>query len=108
LTGNRPEVIEMYVVVHHTILDAETAFTRGQRLMTGEGAPQGVRVLQFYPSVDHSLVICLWESSTVEDVQAYVDATLGDSSENACYPVDSDAAFAERPLGLPVSAPVAA
>ena len=77
-------VRDLYVVVHHTILDAETAFTRGQRLMIGEGAPQGVRVLQFYPSVDHSLVICLWESSTVEDVQAYVDATLGDSSENVC------------------------
>src|SRR5262245_31558005 len=98
----------MYVVVHHTILDAETAFTRGQRLMTGDGAPQGVRVLQFYPSADHSLVTCLWESGSVADVQAYADATLGDSSENTCYPVDSDAAFAERPLGLPATPTVPA
>ena len=71
----------MYVVVHHTILDAETAFTRGQADDRG-GCAAGRWVLQFYPSVDHSLVIWLRESSTVEDVQAYVDATLGDSSEN--------------------------
>ena len=39
-----------------------TAFARGERLQRGEGAPQGTRVLQFYPSQDGTLVTCLWES----------------------------------------------
>lgn len=90
----------MYVVVQHRIRDAEAAFRRGERLMRNEGAPAGVRVLQFYPSRDRTAVSCLLEAGTVEAVQAYVDDTLGDSSENACYEVDAELAFAERPLGL--------
>ena len=91
----------MYTVVLHEIRDRETAFRRGRALMLGEGAPEGVRVLQFYPSRDGSRVACLLESGPVDEVQAYVDRVLGDSSVNTCYPVDDGQAFAERPLGLP-------
>ena len=91
----------MYVVVRHRIGDPATAFARGQRLISGEGAPPGVRSLQFYPSKDRSLVTCLVEADAVATVQAWVDETLGDASLNDCYAVDADIAFAERPLGLP-------
>jgi hypothetical protein len=37
----------MYVVVMHRIKNPEAAFSRGERLMKNEGAPTGVRVLQF-------------------------------------------------------------
>jgi len=97
----------MYVVVQHRITDAAAAFQRGERLMRNEGAPPGVRVLQFYPSRDRSAVCCLWEAQDLEAVQGYVDETLGDSSENACYEVDAELAFAERPLGLAASEAVA-
>jgi hypothetical protein len=90
----------MYVVVLHRIKDAPAAFSRGERLMTNEGAPSGVRVLQFYPSADRSTVTCLWEAPSVALVQTYVDSTLGDSSDNTCYGVDSDFAFARQPLGI--------
>jgi hypothetical protein len=50
----------MYVVVQHQIKDPETAFTRGERLIKNEGAPAGVRGLQFYPSADRSAVTCPW------------------------------------------------
>jgi hypothetical protein len=93
----------MYVVVHHHIKNPETAFTRGQRLIAGDGAPETVKVLQFYPSQDLTEVTCLWESDTVESVQAWVDSTLGDASSNFCYPVAAEQAFAERPLGLPAT-----
>jgi hypothetical protein len=95
----------MYVVVQHHIKNAETALPRGQRLISGTGAPERVQVLQFYPSQDLSEVTCLWEADSIESVQRWVDSTLGDSSENICYPVDSDQAFAERPLGLPAAQP---
>ena len=70
--------------------DRPTAFSRGERLVRNEGAPAGVRVLQFYPSADGSMVTCLWEAGSVEEVQEYVDSTLGDSSRNTCYEADAD------------------
>lgn len=90
----------MYVVVQHRIKDQQAAFSRGEKLISGEGAPAGVRVLQFYPSQDGSRVTCLWEADTVQSVQTYVDATLGDASENSSYEVAA-AAFAERPAAMP-------
>jgi hypothetical protein len=90
----------MYVVVQHLIKNPESAFSRGQRLISGDGAPAQVKVLQFYPSQDQTKVTCLWESDAVASVQDWVDSTLGDSSDNLCYPVNADQAFAERPLGL--------
>lgn len=93
----------MYVIAIHEILNAETAFPRGRALMTGEGAPSGVRVLQFFPTSDATRVYCLWESPTVGAVQGYVDSVLGDAAVNTTYQVDSSQAFAERPLGLPTA-----
>ena len=93
----------MYVIVQHDIQHPETAFPRGQAMIDGVGAPNGTRVLQFYPRVDGSAVTCLWESTSVEDVQEYTDTTLGDSSVNTCYQVDAEKAFADRVLGLSAS-----
>jgi hypothetical protein len=94
----------MYVVVLHQIKNANAAFSRGERLMRNEGAPAGVRVLQFYPSRDRSAVTCLWEAPSVGLVQGYVDSTLGDASDNTCYDVDAEFAFARQPLGVRESA----
>ena len=91
----------MYVIALHQIQNPETAFPRGQKLMVGDGAPAGVRVLQFFPAADGSHVTCLWEGPTVGSIQEYVDDVLGESSINTCYAVNPDQAFAERPLGLP-------
>jgi len=93
----------MYVVALHEVQDQETAFERGARLETGEGAPDGVRVLQFLPATDGSKVVCLWEAGSVQDVQEYADEVLGDSSINTCYEVAAEPAFAERPIGLATS-----
>ena len=98
----------MYVVVHHHIKDPGAAWPRGERLLRGAGAPNGVRGLQFYPSTDGSTITCLWETPSVEAIRQYVDSTLGDSSENRCYEVDAEQAFSRQPLGLAESAPVEA
>ena len=98
----------MYVVVQHQIKNAENAFSRGQQLISGEGAPEQVKVLQFLPSLDQTMVTCLWEADSAESVQEWVDTVLGDSSENVCYPVATDQAFAERPMGLRATPLIAA
>jgi hypothetical protein len=84
--------IEMFIIVHHTITNPETAFSRGQNLLDGNGAPSGVRVREFYPSRDKADVFCLWEANSLEEVRGYVDATLGDSSRNAYFEVDAEIA----------------
>lgn len=93
----------MYVVVQHAIKDQAIAFDRGRKLMVGDDAPPSTRVLQFLPSLDGSAVTCLWESSSVGSVQAYVDEVLGDSSDNVCYPVDVEHAFVDAPTALAAS-----
>ena len=90
----------MYVVVQHRIKNPQVAFSRGEKLIKNEGAPHGVRGLQFYPSRDGAAVTCLWEAPSVESVQRYVDSTLGDSSENACYEVAAEQAFSLQPTGI--------
>ena len=90
----------MYVVVQHQFKDPQTAFARGQKLINNEGAPAGVRGLQFYPSSEGSAATCLWEAPSVAAVQEYVDVTLGDSSDNLCYAVDAEHAFAKQPVGI--------
>jgi hypothetical protein len=87
----------MYVVAYHRIKDPEAAFARGENLLAGNGAPRGARAVQFYPSRDQSAVTCLWEADSVDSVQRYVDSTLGDSSENFCFEVNTEPA-----RGLPV------
>jgi len=79
----------MFIVVHHTITDAPTAFSRGQNLLDGTGAPPGVWVREFYPSQDRSSVFCLWEANSLPELREYVDTTLGDASENAYFEVDA-------------------
>ena len=96
----------MYVVVQHKIKDAGTAFARGEALIKNEGAPAGVRGLQFYPAADGSAVTCLWEAPSVEAVRMYVNATMGDSSDNTCYEVAAEQAFSQQPLGIRESAAV--
>ena len=90
----------MYVVVQHRFRDPQVAFSRGEKLIKNEGAPTGVRGLQFYPSRDGSVATCLWEAPSVDSVQRYVDLTLGDSSDNSCYEVAAEQAFALQPSGI--------
>jgi hypothetical protein len=98
----------MYVVVRHQITNPEVAFARGDALIKNEGAPPGVQGLQFYPARDGSVVTCLWESPSVDVVQAYVDTVMGDSSENTSYEVEATQAFAKQPSGIRTSAGVPA
>ena len=90
----------MYVVVQHTFLNPPDAFSRGEKLIKNEEAPDGTTGLQFYPARDGSGATCLWESNSVADVQSYVDRTLGETSRNRCYDVDAANAFARQPLGI--------
>ena len=92
--------LDMYVIVQHQIKDPPTAFPRGVSADQERGRARRGRGLQFYPSrIDRRSPAS--GSRSRSTIQAYVDATLGDSSENTCYEVDAEQAFAEQPLGIP-------
>jgi hypothetical protein len=82
----------MFIVLQHRIINPQTASARGQNLLDGNGAPQGTRVLQFYPSRDMDSVFCLWESNSVDELREYTDAVMGDSSVNSYFEVDAQIA----------------
>ncbi len=86
--------------MEHRFKDPQVAFERGERLIKIEGAPAGARGMQFYPARDGSGAACLWEAPSVESIQSYVDSTLGDSSDNTCFEVDAEIAFASPPRGI--------
>jgi hypothetical protein len=91
----RNSEVSMYVVVNHQLTDPPTAFERGKKLMSGEGAPPDTRVLQFLPSREADMVTCIWQADSITSLQTYVDETLGDSSSNACFEIDAEQAFAD-------------
>ena len=98
----------MYLVVQHRFTNTPLAYSRGEKLMKNEGAPAGARALQFYPARDGSGATCLYEATSVEAIQQYVDTTLGDASVNTCLEVDAAQAFAQQPSGIRQSAGVGA
>lgn len=90
----------MYVVVQHHFRNPAVAMARGARLIENDGAPAGVRGLQFYPSRDGATATCLWEAPSLEAVRGYVDSTLGDASDNTFYEVDAEQSFAVVPKAI--------
>jgi hypothetical protein len=86
----------MKVGVIHRISDPETAQSNGQTLFEPH---EGLRLLQFCPSQDFKTASCIWDAESVDAVRDLVDPTLGDSSEQTYYEVNT-----EQAVGLPEAA----
>jgi hypothetical protein len=86
----------MYVAVVHQVKDAQAFLSRGERLDDPSNAPPGVVPRQFCPSTDLSTATCVWEAYSLDAARDYVDSTLGDSSENTYFEINTEYA-----LGLP-------
>jgi len=87
----------MFVVVQHEIKDAKKFFEAAESVV--EGSPQGLKTVQFFPSKDQKMAVCLWEAPSVDVVKDYLEGKIGSSSKNTYYAVDSKVA-----MGLPVPA----
>jgi hypothetical protein len=86
----------MKVGVIHRISDPEKAQSQGQSLFEPH---EGVQLLQFCPSQDFTSATCIWEAESIDAVRDVVDPTLGDTSEQTYYKVDT-----EQAVGLPGAA----
>jgi hypothetical protein len=88
----------MHVVVQHRITDPERFFSMDAEEVAG-GGPPDVQGLQFFPSPDRSIAVCLWEAESIDSLRDYLDPATAGASENTYFEVDR-----ERAMGLPEAA----
>jgi hypothetical protein len=79
----------MFVAVVHRIKDPQAMLSRGEGLADPSNAPPGVAPRQFCPSKDLSAGTCVWDAVSLDAVRDYVDSTLGDSSDNTYFEIDT-------------------
>jgi hypothetical protein len=85
--------VPMKIGVIHRISDPQRAQERGQAFFEPH---EGVQLLQFVPSEDFSTATCIWESDSIDTVSAWVDETLGDTSQQTWFAIAT-----EQAVGLP-------
>ena len=88
----------MNVVVQHRITDREKFLSMDAQEVAG-GGPPGVKAVQFFPSQDASVAVCLWEADSIDSVRDYLDPATEGVAENTYFEVD-----AERAMGIPEAA----
>lgn len=91
----------MFIAIEHHIHDPESFQKCAEDVFP---LPDGLHVHQFFPATDMSRAVCLYEASTIERLSEYLDGTLGDSSTQQYFPIET-----EHAIGLPeaVEAPTA-
>jgi hypothetical protein len=80
----------MYVAVVHRVKDPQAMLSRGEGLGDPSNAPEGAIPRQFCPSKDLSAATCVWEADSIDTVRDYVDGTLGDSSEQSYFEINTE------------------
>ena len=85
----------MFVIAQHRILDPDRLFSMSARDVEEGGLP-AVRGHRFYPSRDHKVAVCLWETDSLQALRDYLDPLMDGVLENTYFEVDD-----EHALGLP-------
>jgi hypothetical protein len=88
----------MYVVVVHTIHDAETFWGTVQRLIDIDGIPGTVKVHACYPDPSGTKAVCLQEAPSIDPVRDSIEESFGVASDNEYFAVAASSSFAS---GLP-------
>ena len=83
----------MFVVVEHTITDADAFFKAAARVAE---APSGIKGLQFFPSISEDRAVCLWQADSIEALKGFLEPLSAQSSHNTYYEVNST-----KSMGLP-------
>lgn len=81
----------MLVIAHHDIQDPEKFWSSAQQLTAS--MPSGLKLHSVYPSADMKTGTCVWEGSSVAEIQKFIDDGVGNVSKNTCYEVNEAAAM---------------
>ena len=84
----------MLIIAHHTISDPAAFWEAAKNV--GSMLPPGFKLHSVYPSQDGKTGTCLWEASSAEEVQKFLDDNVGSVSKNFCYAVNEAGA-----VGMP-------
>jgi len=84
----------MLVIAQHNIQDPKTFWSTAQSL--NAMMPEDLKLLSVFPSKDMKAGTCIWEASSADAVQQFIDKHVGHVSKNYCYEVDEVNA-----MGLP-------
>ncbi len=88
----------MFIAIEHDIHDPEQFQKCAEEVFP---LPGELHVHHFFPATDLSKAVCLYESSSVDQLSEYLDEKLGASSTQHYFPVLSEPA-----IGLPESVTV--
>lgn len=80
----------MLVIAHHDIQDTDTFWNAAKNI--GSVMPSTLKLHSVFPSVDMKTGTCVWEASSVDEVQKFLDDNVGNVSKNSCYEVNEAAA----------------
>jgi hypothetical protein len=84
----------MYVLVQHSITDAQKFFAAGEPLLGKK--PAGLRIFGFYPAADAKRAACVWEGPSLAAVREHIDGVVGSAAKNDYTEID-----AAHAIGLP-------
>jgi hypothetical protein len=74
----------MYVIAIHTIHDP-AGFQKAGDAALGKGVPAPFKLPIHGATNDHSKGVCIWEGSSVKEVQQFVDSIVGPYSKNEYF-----------------------
>ena len=84
----------MLVIAQHTITDPQAFWAKAQSVIGN--TPAGTSVLSVFPSQDGKTGTCVWEATSVDELQKFLDEASEGIATNFCYEVNEAAG-----IGLP-------
>ena len=84
----------MLVIAHHFIQNPDVFWSRANEVISS--IPSTMKLHSVYPSKDGKTGTCVWEATSTQEVQAFLDKILGNVSKNVVYEVNEEVA-----IGLP-------
>ncbi|HMK17622.1 MAG TPA: hypothetical protein VK492_05485 [Chitinophagaceae bacterium] len=85
----------MLVIAQHTNITDPAAFWAKAQSVVGN-TPAGTSVLSVFPSQDGKTGTCVWEATSADQLQKFLDGASEGLATNFCYEVNETAA-----IGLP-------
>lgn len=85
----------MLVIAHHNISNPQVFWSVAAEVT--KALPGNLKVLGVFPATDAKTGTCLWQASSVQEVQDFLDKNAGQHARNFCYEVDET-----KSIGLPL------
>ena len=82
----------MFVAVEHEISDPAAFWAKAQEIVPR--LPSQVKLHHCFPTKDGSRGICVWEGDSVSTVRNYLEAQVGQFSNNEYFEVENKEAIA--------------